>query len=268
MEETKEKGNGGNHPRRPPGLTLVVGAEATISEIARQKNSQHVREVGADEELEVLFIGQTQAITCEGDGHEHEWHKVGTRREMKVPCQPAEYSFRVLMVEPRRQRGDPRDPDGDQVGKVGGLGHRDITSTVDSAADADLERVGARSTSTKEENSRPSLQNEPRISNVVLRQIISQASKHSGSELRGRFVMAAFPTPRLFAAFRVEAFFLFGILLWWRFYIVQYIYADACTFTTKCLVVRKSLKPSAVVHTTFCLVTSIPLFGLANVNPY
>ena len=54
----------------------------------RPKNSQHVREVVADEEPEVLFIGHTEAITCEGDGHEHEWLKVGTRRQRKVPCKP------------------------------------------------------------------------------------------------------------------------------------------------------------------------------------
>ena len=41
-----------------------------------------------DEELEVVFIGHTEAITCEDDRHEHEWQKVGTRRERKVRSEP------------------------------------------------------------------------------------------------------------------------------------------------------------------------------------
>ena len=44
--------------------------------------------------------------------------------------------------------------------------------------------------------------------------------------------------------------------------------ADAFPTTTKCLVVRKPLTRSAVVHTTPCLATSRPPFGSADVNPY
>ena len=82
---------------------LVVGAQATFSEIVRPKTANM---------CEMLFIGHTEAITCEGDGHEHE-QKVGTRRERKVPCKPPpglgarsldmthrqKNSFRALMVE-------------------------------------------------------------------------------------------------------------------------------------------------------------------------
>ena len=148
MNETKAKGNGGSHPRRPPRLVLVVGAQATSSEIVRpSKNSQHVREVVADEEPEVLFIGHTEAITCEGDGHEHEWLKVGTRRERKVPCKPPpglgarsldvthrqKNSFSALLVE---------QDDNEEIHSIqtvtkdeswADLGIEDIT--VDSAAD-------------------------------------------------------------------------------------------------------------------------------------
>ena len=38
-KETKAKGNGGSHPRRPPRLILVVGAQATSSEIVRPKTA-------------------------------------------------------------------------------------------------------------------------------------------------------------------------------------------------------------------------------------
>ena len=100
----------------PPRLVLVVGAQATSLEIARQKNSQHVREVVADEEPEVLFIGHTDAITCEGDGHEHEW--------LKVAVQAASWPWSEEFGRDTSTEKEFQRPDGDQGRKLGPLGHR------------------------------------------------------------------------------------------------------------------------------------------------
>ena len=133
-KETKAKGNGGSHPRRPP-RHVCCGSTSHFLRDCPSKNSQHVREVVADEELEVLFIGHTEAITCEGDGHEHECLKVGTRRERKVPCKPppglgarrrdtsTENSFSALMVQDDNEEIHNVQTV-NQGRKLGRLGHR------------------------------------------------------------------------------------------------------------------------------------------------
>ena len=97
------------------------------------ENSQHVREVVADEGPEVFFHR----------AHGHTGHHVRgrqgrdqARRESAVPAASWPWreesgndtstrkSFQGLGGGARRQRGDPRDPDCDQGGKVGRLGHR------------------------------------------------------------------------------------------------------------------------------------------------
>ena len=73
--------------------------------------------------------------------------------------------------------------------------------------------------------------------------------------------------PRLSAAWQVEAFFLSAAFLCGGLFKLLSIRADACHLQS-CLVVKELLKPNAVVHMTRYLATSIPPYGLANVNPY
>ena len=69
---------------QPPATTTRAcfgcGSTSYFLKDCPSKHSQHVREIVADEELEV------EAVTCEGDGDEHEWLKVGIRRERRGQC--------------------------------------------------------------------------------------------------------------------------------------------------------------------------------------
>ena len=84
----KGKGNGWQPPATTTRACSGCGSTSHFLRDCPSTNSQHVREAAVDEELEVLFIRHTDAITCEDDSHEHEWQKVGTRRERKVRCEP------------------------------------------------------------------------------------------------------------------------------------------------------------------------------------
>ena len=79
--------------------------------------------------------------------------------------------------------------------------------------------------------------------------------------------MAALSLPRRFAVWRVEAP-LFAVSLYGGLSNLQFICLYARPYTTQCLAEGTGFKHSAVVRTTFCLATSIPPYGLANVNPY
>ena len=57
-------------------------------------------------------------------------------------------------------------------------------------------------------------------------------------------------------------FFFYGVLFLWPLYVAIYFYM------TMCLVIGKSPKPSAAVHTTPRLAIFVPPFGLEEVNPY
>ena len=93
---------------------------------------------------------------------------------------------------------------------------------------------------------------EPSISDVVLGQIICQASLRLrvARPMCDDRTFASSPFRRL--ASRGFFFFSGGVVK------LLPICVDTCSFTIKCLVVKKLLKPNVVVHTTYCLA----------VNPY
>ena len=79
--------------------------------------------------------------------------------------------------------------------------------------------------------------------------------------------MAVPSPPRLFVAWRVEAF-LFSAVFFFLWHLqVHSVCADFCPYMTKCRVAGKSLKHSAAVHTAPVLVIFILPFGFGKCQP-